>query len=149
MDISVSGGLEGDAGIENMITNLKEIDGKGVEAGIFGGKDQKKAMWQEYGTSRGIPARPFLRNTMYENEARFASFLGPYIQNVMEGGSADGALSSLGQFMVMSIQRTIASGGFAPNAPSTIKKKGSSKPLIDTGSMYGAITFNVTSWMKG
>lgn len=149
MDISISGGLEGDLGIEKIINNLKEVDGKGVEAGIFGGKNQKKAMWQEYGTSRGIPARPFLRNTMYENEARFAAILTPYIQNVMEGGTADEALSSLGQFMVMSIQRTIASGGFTPNAPSTIKKKGSSKPLIDTGSMYGSITFNVTSWMKG
>ena len=149
MDIFISGGLEGDSGIEKMITNLKEIDGKGVEAGIFGGKDQKKAMWQEYGTSRGIPARPFLRNTMYENEARFASFIMPYIQNVMEGGSADEVFSALGPFMVQAIQRTIAAGGFAPNAPSTIKKKGSSKPLIDTGSMYGAITFNVTSWMKG
>ena len=41
--------------------------------------------------------------------------------------------------MVMSIQRTIASGGFVPNAPGTIAKKGHSKTLIDTGEMYGAI----------
>ena len=33
MDISISGSLEGDLGIEKMINNLKEIDGKAVEAG--------------------------------------------------------------------------------------------------------------------
>ena len=55
MNISVEGSVEGDLGIEKMITNLRELDGKAVEAGVFGGFDQKKAMWQEYGTSRGIP----------------------------------------------------------------------------------------------
>ena len=33
MDISISGSLEGDLGIDKMINNLKEIDGKAVEAG--------------------------------------------------------------------------------------------------------------------
>ena len=41
--------------------------------------------------------------------------------------------------MQMSIQRTIAAGGFAPLAASTIAKKGHSKQLIDSGSMYGSI----------
>jgi Bacteriophage protein of unknown function (DUF646). len=141
MDISISGSLEGDLGIEKMINNLKKIDGKAVEAGIFGGFEQKKAVWQEYGTSRGIPSRPFLRNALYENESRFASFILPYLQNVLEGGSADGVFDALGPFMAMSIQRSIASGGFAALAPSTIKKKGHSKPLLDTGAMYGAVTW--------
>lgn len=149
MEISISGSLEGDVGIEKMITNLKQVDGKAVEAGLFGGFAQNKAVWQEYGTSRGIPARPFLRNTMYENEARFASFILPYIQNVLEGGSADAGLDALGQFMAMSIKRTIASGGFTPLALSTVKKKGHSKPLLDTGDMYGSISWRTTAWKKG
>ena len=65
----------------------------------------------------------------------------PYLQNVLEGGSADGVFDALGPFMAMSIQRSIASGGFAALAPSTIKKKGHSKPLLDTGAMYGAVTW--------
>lgn len=143
MQISMSGSVEGDLGIEKMITSLREIDGKAVEAGYFGGKDQKKAMWNEYGTSRGIPARPFLRNAMYENEARFASLILPYLQNVMEGGSSEGLFDALGPFMVMSIKRSIASGNFVALAPSTVKKKGHSKPLLDTGAMYGSV-----SWKK-
>ena len=139
MNISVEGSVEGDLGIEKMITNLRELDGKAVEAGVFGGFDQKKAMWQEYGTSRGIPSRPFLRNTLYENEGRFANYVAPFIANILNGGSADGVINALGPFMQMSILRTIAAGGFAPLAASTIAKKGHSKQLIDSGSMYGSI----------
>ena len=143
MEISVSGGIDGDLGIEKMINNLKELDGKSVEAGYFGGFVQKKAMWQEYGTSRGIPSRPFIRNALYDNENRFVSFILPYIQDILEGGSADGVFDALGPFIVMSIKISIASGDFIALAPSTIKKKGHSKPLIDTGAMYGAV-----SWKK-
>ena len=143
MEISVSGGIDGDPGIGKMINNLKELDGKSVEAGYFGGFAQKKAMWQEYGTSRGIPSRPFIRNALYDNENRFVSFILPYIQDILEGGSADGVFDALGPFIVMSIKISISSGDFIALAPSTIKKKGHSKPLIDTGAMYGAV-----SWKK-
>lgn len=37
----------------------------------------------------------------------------------------------------------ILSGALAPNAPSTIAKKGSSTPLVDTGSMLGSISYAV------
>jgi hypothetical protein len=37
----------------------------------------------------------------------------------------------------------IKSGALAPNAPSTIQKKGSSMPLIDTGAMFGSINYAV------
>jgi len=36
-----------------------------------------------------------------------------------------------------------AGNNLAPNAPSTIAQKGSSKPLIDTGSMLNSITYAV------
>ena len=139
MEVSIEVTKEGDAGIDEMLANLRALDGMKVEAGVFGGFDQKKALWQEYGTSRGIPSRPFLRNTLYENEGRFASYIAPFIQGVLEGASADSVASALGPFMAMAIRRTIAAGGFAPNAPSTVARKGHSKPLIETGSMYGSI----------
>ena len=37
------------------------------------------------------------------------------------------------------VQETIKEGEFSPNAPSTIKKKGSDKPLIDTGHMRQSV----------
>lgn len=144
MDVSFETKIEGDAGFDAMISKLEGLDGRKVEAGLFGGENQKKAMWNEYGTSRGIPARPFLRNSLYENEARFGPFIAPMIADILNGGSGELVLSKLGQFMAMSIKRTIAAGGFAPNAPSTVAHKGHSKPLVETGSMYGSIDWRVS-----
>lgn len=139
MDINITGQVVGDLGLDKTIAELKKLDGKTIEAGLFDEMNEKKAIWNEYGTSRGIPARPFLRTALYENEARYANFIAPFVAQVLEGGPAENIGERLGKFMVMSIQRTIASGGFVPNAPGTVTKKGHSKTLIDTGEMYGAI----------
>ena len=37
----------------------------------------------------------------------------------------------------------IVNGGFEPNKESTVKRKGSSKPLIDTGTMRNAVSYEV------
>lgn len=143
MDVSLETKIEGEIDFDGMISKLEGLDGRKVDAGLFSGENQKKAMWNEYGTSRGIPARPFLRNTLYENEARFGPYIAPFITNILNGGSGETVLSELGQFMAMSIKRTIAAGGFAPNAPATVAQKGHGKPLVDTGSMYGSIDWRV------
>lgn len=43
------------------------------------------------------------------------------------------ALQTIGQLHQSQIAAHIRSGEFTANAPSTIKRKGSSKPLVDTG----------------
>ena len=140
VDIEVSGDLD----IKAMINRLKAADDQVTEAGVFGGFAQQKAMWNEYGTSRGIPARPFLRNTLYEQEHSWAVFLKPMFVQILNGDAAADVSGKLGPKMVQGIRKTIDSGSFAPLAPSTIRQKGSSKPLVDTGDMYGSIT-----WKKG
>lgn len=60
MDISFSTEVESNVDeLDEAIARLEQLDGKIAEAGLFGGFAAKKATWQEYGTSRGIPARPF------------------------------------------------------------------------------------------
>lgn len=139
MGIEVSGEISGELDMEKQIAELRKLDGMTLEAGLFDGQTQKEAIWNEYGTSRGIPARPFLRNTMYENENRFSAYIAPFVAGILDGGTADEVAAKLGPFMAMAIRRTIAAGGFVPNAQSTVRHKGHSKPLIDTGAMYGAI----------
>ena len=39
------------------------------------------------------------------------------------------------------VVRKINKGPFTPNAPATVKRKGSSQPLIDTGNLRKSITF--------
>lgn len=103
------------------------------------------ATFNEFGTNR-IPARPFVRTTFEMNEKKFVSIIRQIKIQLATGNVAikDG-LSLVGLFAQSEIQKTIGKSDslFEPNAPSTIEKKGSSKPLIDTGQMRQSVTFEV------
>ena len=58
---------------------------------------------------------------------------------------AETILQLCGNYQVAAIQKEIVNGQFAENAPSTIRKKGSDKPLIDTGRMRQSVHFVITS----
>ena len=92
------------------------------------------AMWNELGTSH-MPSRPFLRMSGDDNVDKINSMCQSSLKEVVNGGGAEQCLKKLGVFAVSLIQKKIEDGSFAPNAPSTIAKKGSDKPLIDTGRM--------------
>lgn len=59
------------------------------------------------------------------------------------GKSVEQALDALGVAIKGLVQTEIVDGGFTENAPSTIKKKGSDKPLIDTGTMRQSVNYVV------
>lgn len=141
MEIGFNTTIEKNFDFDEIIARLKTVDGKKVEAGIFGGFAQDKAMWNEYGTSRGIPARPFLRNSQYEHESEWSQQVGRDMVNVFRGTISGQSVGvKLGKKMADDIKSTIDSGNFAALALSTITRKGSSRPLIDTGDMRGSIT---------
>ncbi len=48
-------------------------------------------------------------------------------------------MSREGEFLVGAVVNKILTGPFTPNAPSTIKRKKSSKPLLDKGDLVGSI----------
>lgn len=97
------------------------------------------AMWNELGTSRS-PSRPFLRASVDDNEAEIAAFCKAQIKLLLDGKTtAEAMLKKLAVFQKGLIQRTMVEGDFTPNAPGTIKKKGSDRPLIDTGHMRQSV----------
>lgn len=98
------------------------------------------AMWNELGTE-STPARPFLRKSMDENGEKIGAFCQSEIQKVAQGGTAQSALEALGVFGKGLVQEKISTGDFEPNAPSTIRKKGSDKPLIDTGRLRQSVNY--------
>ena len=53
------------------------------------------------------------------------------------------ALGQLGEMTKGDVQTEIRSGDFAPLKPATIKRKGSSRPLIDTGQMVQSIAWEL------
>lgn len=98
------------------------------------------AMFNELGTSTA-PSRPFLRMSVDENEDVIRSQCGTELKKLTTGGTAETLLKRVGALGVRLVQEKIGSGGFAANAPSTIRKKHSDKPLIDTGRMRQSVKY--------
>ena len=99
------------------------------------------AMWNELGTSN-IPPRPFIRQSVDNNASRITAMCKTQLQGIAKGtGTAQSAYESIGVMQKGLIQNEILNGGFTPNAPATIKRKGSAQPLIDTGKMRQSVTF--------
>lgn len=99
------------------------------------------AMWNELGTSNGIPSRPFLRNSVDNNAEQINKACKDAIKVIAKGGKAEAVLKRLGAMQKARVQETISGGEFVPNAPSTVKRKKSAKPLIDTGGLRSKVNF--------
>lgn len=98
------------------------------------------ALIHELGTSE-IPARPFLRQTTEDHSDDIKAFCGEKLRDIAEGGTAEEALKQLGVYGKGLVQAQIKDGSFLPNAPATIQKKKSDKPLIDTGQMRQSVHY--------
>lgn len=102
------------------------------------------AAWNEFGTSTGIPARPFLKNSIESYQDEIKQDMETCVKMVLNGADAHTALNGLGAAHVARVQRSIVEGEYEPNAPATIrKKKGRATPLIDTGQMRQSVHYVV------
>lgn len=95
----------------------------------------------EFGT-KYIPERSFIRSTFDDNLASLESFVVRQVGLVVDGsiGPID-MLKRIGLVMETNIKNTIRRIVSPPNSPRTIARKGSSKPLIDTGAMINSIRY--------
>lgn len=89
----------------------------------------------EFGNER-IPSRPFLRQTLSENQEKYTAL---FTQLFKQGLQIERIYEQLALIAQGDVLLNIARGNWAPNAKSTIKQKGSSKPLIDTGKMRQSV----------
>lgn len=92
-----------------------------------------------------IPQRSFLRATVDEKQAQITKLATNAVKSVIEGTDPEAAMRVVGQSIEGMVQKKITSGPFTPNAPSTIKRKRSSRPLIDTGHMRQSVRYNLIS----
>jgi len=99
----------------------------------------------EFGVpDKNIPERSFLRSTFNENKDKAASFLATRIRNALiSKGDMNKPFELLGLKMATEVKGKIQSGIEPPLLKATIKRKGSSKPLIDTGQLVQSITYEV------
>ena len=123
---------------------MKKLKAVGVEVGFFEGikypnglSVAENAIIQNYGSpSRGIPPRPFFDDCLKKNESKWGK---KYSELIVNGMDSEQALNIIGELIKNDLRASILDGDWTPNAPSTVKKKGSSKPLVDTGTMLNSI----------
>jgi hypothetical protein len=91
-----------------------------------------------------IPERSFLRATIDQYQAAIARRDVLLAQGFLLGKfQLRQAMELLGTYVVGLIKQRIADGILPRNADSTIARKRSSKPLIDTGQLRNSITYKV------
>lgn len=137
-----------DRGYDDMLATLRSMTGVQILVGVRpdGGDPDiaQIAEWQEFGTKDGhVPERSFLRATVDERKTLIANLLTDAVKKVVRGAKPKNAYGQVGRRVVFEVQRRISSRIDPPNAPSTIAKKGSDKPLIDTGHLHTSIDYEV------
>jgi hypothetical protein len=97
----------------------------------------------EFGTAT-IPERSFIRAWFDEQEPELRTKFAELMKSVVEGKrSKEDILELMGLYCVGQMQARMAAGIEPGNAPSTIARKGSSTPLIDTGVLRSSISHRV------
>lgn len=95
--------------------------------------------------SKNIPARDFLRAPLEaakSEQIRITTMVAKSITHT--GMSIEKGLDVIGIWGEATIKAAMRSGDIKPsNAPSTVARKGSSTPLVDTGELHDAISHKV------
>lgn len=138
-----------DHGYKKRVKSIRKMGDPEVTVGIHeaeGGAQNGSAtildiaVWNEFGTSR-IPPRSFIRAWFDENKSEVESMWKSAMRAVAKGKlSKQNALDQFGLYCVGQIQARMAAGVPPPNADSTVRRKGSSTPLIDTGQLRSSVT---------
>ena len=100
------------------------------------------AAYNEFGTER-IPPRPFMRRAIDDHKTEIKAFVEEAFATTMTSANSRQLYNMIGTTLKGFIQWEIKTGNFVPNARSTILKKLSSKPLIDTGHMRQSVMYEV------
>lgn len=138
-------GLEKELELINKIGKASVKVGVQADAGIHSESGESLVdigIWNEYGTAH-IPSRPFIRQTFEDNQQALAQYLGRVVENVAKGDDLVQELSKLGQWYQDKQKKTLTSYPWTPNAPSTRRRKKSSKPLVDTSQLVNSIRYKV------
>lgn len=126
---------------------------KGTEAETVSYPDGTRvidvAIWNEFGTERDgkqhIPPRPFLASTVDDVNKQCQPILDQSVVVLNEGNTEryDQLLDTAGSLAAGILKQRIIDLREPPNAPRTIKKKGSSNPLYDTGLLAQSATYKI------
>ena len=147
--MSVTGGDK----LLERLNELNTLDGVQVTVGLQGqggapgGEDDATLVriGRAHELGLGVPQRPFLRTALSRGRTKWTRMLRAPVRALANDRPtlANQLLRALGVTMVGDTQRTIVSGPWTPNAPETIERKKSARPLIDSGQMRQSIRATV------
>ena len=156
--------IDRDRGWKELKRRLPKAKGAHVSIGIHNreGSERKKsgdpttgskvptllevAWWNEFGTFTGagkvhVPERSYIRSTHDKKVRIVKKMIRKFHDRILQGKmTVHKALSIIGHYIEKEVKQKIVDIRKPPNAPSTIKQKGSSNPLIDTGQLHQGIT---------
>jgi len=105
------------------------------------------AMLMEYGEEEfdvAFPARPFFRSAFDPHIDDLNNLMEKCVDKITEGNlTARKAFEKLGKEAVKYVKESIMNGYYAPLAESTVKAKGSDKPLYDTGTLVRSVKYKI------
>lgn len=139
--------------IEKLEGKIAELKGLSVVVGVTAKSNARNdeltnadlALIHEFGSpAHNIPERSFLRKPLINNAEAVANLAKNAIGKFIAGEiSLETALGYVGE-EAKGISKEAVTNGISPALkPATIKRKKSSKPLIDTGQLLNSITYEV------
>lgn len=115
------------------LENAKYPDGKPVAM---------IALIQDMGApGAGIPPRPFFRNMIAAKQKEWPPAIATLLRE--NNYNVERALGIAGAAIAGQLRQSIIDTNSPPLAPSTIRRKGFAKPLIDTSHMINSVDFEV------
>lgn len=147
--VSISGGDKLVAALEGILkkaSNAKEVDVGFLEGATYpdGTSVPMVAAIQEFGAPKvGIPPRPFFRSMIANKSPEWPKAIAGLLK--ANDYDAQTTLAQTGEAIKGQLQQSIVDTNSPPLAQSTIDRKGSSKPLVDTGHMLSSVDYEVKS----
>ena len=140
----INGGLEG---IIKRVRAPGFVDVGVIDAGTHADGDltvASIAFQNEFGTKK-IPARPFIRSTLFEKHKDIIAMQKKLMIRIVDGDiGVEKALGVVGKFMAAAISQKIITIKTPPNADWTLEQKyPKTNPLVDTGQLESSITYVV------
>ena len=94
--------------------------------------------------TRGIPQRDPLRPPLIANAQRYSDLLAIGLKNALSDGTDPKLIyEKIGIVATNDVKDYFITGNFKALSEKTIKAKGSSKPLLDTGELRNSISYEV------
>lgn len=143
--------IDRDLGWKKIMRDFQNLDGRNIVAGVLknagkepnGAKLVDVAFWNEYGT-KNIPSRPFVRLTHENNRQKWGDLSEKVCDDIVARRGYTPTLNFLGETMVKDTQKIFGDKSkLTHNAPSTIRRKGHDKPLIDKGKLQKSIDYRI------